>query len=282
VISSINITKAGIYYAKYNSNTSGGGGWVRPPNNSGGSGTDPVAPTAPETTPGAVSPDQPSVTGPLSGFSDASGISSWAVPFIEKLVQAGVISGYADGTLKPQGNVTRAEFTKMIVVGLKLTASGAAKSFPDDVKAGDWYKEFVDIASANNIVNGISATVFSPNANISRQDLAAIAYRALVFLEATIPAPSATKFSDDTRIADYAKDAVYVLRELAIVSGRTDGSFDPLAFATREETAKIICGVMDYVSASTAAQSAVPDATVPSDGTAPEDTTSEPAIGIGK
>jgi hypothetical protein len=169
------------------------------------------------------------------------------VPFIEKLVQAGVLSGYSDGSLKPKGNITRAEFTKMIVVGLRLTADGTAKSFPDDVKVGDWYKEFVDIASANSIVNGVSATNFAPDFNISRQDLAAIAYRALVSLNAVIPAPSADKFSDDAGIADYARDAVYVLRELAIVGGRTNGSFDPLAFATREETAKIICGVMDYV-----------------------------------
>jgi hypothetical protein len=171
-----------------------------------------------------------------------------------------VISGYSDGTLRPKANVTRAEFTKLVVSGLNLKAGSAPKSFANDVVAGDWYKEFVDIASSLDVINGISSGNFAPNANITRQDLSAIVYRTLVYLKLNIPALDGSKFTDDGSIADYAKDAVYALKQLNIVSGRTDGSFDPLAFATREETAKIISGLIDYAASSVAAQNAADEA----------------------
>ncbi|MDR0570359.1 MAG: S-layer homology domain-containing protein [Clostridiales Family XIII bacterium] len=203
-------------------------------------------------TPGAVAPLDPGpAEGALSKFTDASGISAWALPYLEKLVQGGIISGYTDGSLGPKRNVTRAEFTKMIVSALKIASGEAAKSFVD-VAAGDWYKEFVDIASACDIVKGVSETSFAPNSNITRQDLATIAYRALIFSKTSLSTPDGNKFADDASIADYAKDAVYTLKKLQIVSGRDDGNFDPAAFATREETAKIISGVMDYVAVGTA------------------------------
>ncbi|MDR0570882.1 MAG: glycoside hydrolase family 3 C-terminal domain-containing protein [Clostridiales Family XIII bacterium] len=225
--------------------TSGGGSAAPQPN---------VTQPAVTVTPGAVVPLDPNpAEGPLSKFTDASGISAWALPFFEKLVQAGVISGDSDGTLKPKRNVTRAEFTKMIVVAAKIPSGGTAKLFPSDVNAGDWYKEFVDIASAYDIVKGVSETAFAPNINITRQDLAAIAYRALVFSKVSLPAPDGDKFSDDVRIADYAKDAVYTLKKLQIVSGRDSGGFDPTAFATREEAVKIVSGVMDCMASGTVA-----------------------------
>jgi hypothetical protein len=192
-------------------------------------------------------------------------------------VKEGVISGYEDNTLRPKGNVTRAEFTKMIVTALKITAGGAPKSFPADVKAGDWYKEYVDAASSNGLINGITETSFAPGAQISRQDLATIAYRALLLAKVTIAAPDGGKFPDDGQIADYAKDAVYALKRLGIIGGRDSGAFDPTAFATREETAKIICGIIDEA----AAQAATPDATQPGDAE-PSETGSAPTGGATK
>jgi hypothetical protein len=168
----------------------------------------------------------------------------------------------------------------MIVTGLKFTAGGEPKLFTD-VNDGDWYKEYVDIASSIDLINGVGSDTFAPNNNISRQDLVTIVYRALLYLGVPIPQFSGEKFTDDSSIADYAKDAVYALRQLGIVGGRPEGNFDPTAPATREETAKIICGIIDYVASVTAAQNAVlPEDTATDEGdaeeaAAPEDTTTE-------
>jgi hypothetical protein len=70
---------------------------------------------------------------------------------------------------------------------------------------------------------------------------------------------------------------------LGIVSGRETGTFDPTATATRSETAKIICGVMDFVTAVTSLDMSgdtspaedviLPEDTIPADETTPEDET---------
>jgi hypothetical protein len=95
-------------------------------------------------------------------------------------------------------------------------------------------------------VNGVGDGSFAPKENISRQDLCTILYRALLKLGIELPDPEPADFTDEAAVAAYAKEAVAVLKRLGIVSGRTDGSFDPRAFATREEAAKIICGIMDF------------------------------------
>jgi len=167
------------------------------------------------------------------------------VEFIEKLVENGIITGYEDNTLRPKGNVTRAEFTKMITAALRINAGGTATPFTD-VPDGSWFKECVELGYGNGLIKGVSDTSFAPNATITRQDLATIAYRALDALELELPQDIDNSFVDNDAIGDYALQAVYTLKGLNIVSGRDNGAFDPLAFATREETAKIICGVMEF------------------------------------
>ncbi|MDR0424760.1 MAG: S-layer homology domain-containing protein [Clostridiales Family XIII bacterium] len=198
----------------------------------------------------AAPPSQTGPTGLAAAFSDAGSIAGWAAPFVERLLTAGIISGRADGSFDPKGNVSRAEFTKMIVNALDIRAGSAPKAF-EDVGAGSWFKEFVDRASSNGLINGTSDTMFEPDATITRQDLCVIAYNALKGLGAT--AGPEGGFTDGDAISAYAREAVYALKQLGIISGRDDGRFDPLATASREEAAKIICGVMDYAASRTAA-----------------------------
>ncbi|MDR0425164.1 MAG: S-layer homology domain-containing protein [Clostridiales Family XIII bacterium] len=198
-------------------------------------------------------------SGPLASFSDASNVSAWAVDFVTRLVTAGIISGRTDGTIDPMGDVTRAEFTKMVTLALNIPAGGEPEAFVD-VSAGDWFKEFVDKASAADLINGVGGGAFAPNGKISRQDICTILYRALITLNVALPPADGASFPDAAAVGDYAKDAVSMLKQLGIVSGRSDGSFDPGAFATREETAKIVCGVIDYVAAAAASGPAAAEA----------------------
>jgi beta-glucosidase len=212
-------------------------------------------------------------TGPLATYSDQASIADWARPFVEKLVTAGIMSGRTNGTIDPNGDVTRAEFTKMISLAMGLAAGSDVKTF-SDVSVGDWHKEFVDIASSNNIVTGVSSDSFAPNLTITRQDICTIVYRALTTRGVTLPAADGGVFPDSALIADYAKDAVSMLKQLGIVSGRESGAFDPLAYATRQETAKIICGVQDFV-AGQSAPAAVADEAAASEGSAEATETAE-------
>jgi hypothetical protein len=155
------------------------------------------------------------------------------------------MGGRADGTLDPKGNLSRAELTKMITLVFSLQPKGKAASFTD-IREGDWYREYVDNAYSNGLINGIGDSVFAPDADISRQDICVIAYRALSRTDSALPDAAAATFADQNAIAEYAVTAVGTLRQIGIVSGRPDGSFDPTANITREEAAKILVGVMEY------------------------------------
>lgn len=253
-----------LFSHKNEESTGGNGG-----GNNGGSGatTTPSPTPTPTTSPGDVNLNEK--------FSDAEKISSWALPFIQKLVNEKILEGRENGTIDPLGDITRAEFVKMIVTALDFKASGTPKSFID-VNSGDWFKSYIDIASGNGLILGVSDYEFAPNEKIMRQDICVIMLRALKAKGITLPEAEVNNFLDSGDIATYAVEAVNMLKQLEIVVGRDNGMFDPRTNATREETAKITCGIMDYVAKAPVA-SATPTPTgtpVPSATPAP---TSSPA-----
>ena len=101
----------------------------------------------------------------------------WSTQYINSLYAAKLINGYEDGTFKPEGNITRAEFAKLVVQAYGLDLSSAATPFKD-VKAGNWATPYIQTAYANGLVNGVTTTTFQPNAPIKRGDLALLLYRA--------------------------------------------------------------------------------------------------------
>ena len=58
-----------------------------------------------------------------------------------------------------------------------------------------------------------------------------------------------THFSDDEQISDYAKEAVYFMQKAGVISGMGDGCFAPKGLATRAESAKILCNVLEGLKA---------------------------------
>ena len=110
-----------------------------------------------------------------------------------------------------------------------------------DVSKSDWYSQSVLSAEKLNIVNGISNDLFGASENITRQDAAAIVYRAArytsIMLDDDIENMS---FADQEDISDYAQTAVKILKKMGIINGYDDGSYKPMGTATRAEAAMII------------------------------------------
>lgn len=134
-----------------------------------------------------------------------------------------------------------------MVSALKLEQKDTTQSF-NDVEADSWYASFVNIAVSQGIVNGVGENEFAPNAEISRQDLCTIIYKALLASHIHLPETQRADFSDQQAIKDYAMEAVNMLKTLGIISGRDGGNFAPEATTTRAEAAKIIKGILDYMS----------------------------------
>lgn len=163
--------------------------------------------------------------------------TSPAASDITALANKLIFKGTSATTFSPKNNLTRAEFTAILVRALGLR-SDAAATFTD-VKATDWYAADVAAATKAGLILGVGGGKFAPKANVSRQEVAVILDRAvkLAGIELTPANPSFTAYSDNAKIAGYAKDSVQFLSAAGILTGTSGSVFNPTAPATRETIA---------------------------------------------
>lgn len=169
--------------------------------------------------------------------------AEWAKESILRLYEKGIVNGKENGKFAPNDTVTREEFAAMLVRAFNLTSQTAANFA--DVAPDAWYAEAVNAAVENEIVNGISETEFGVSQELTRQDCATMCERLLNRLGAATEADGEV-FADDAEIADYAKNAVYTLKKLGIISGVGENTFSPETACTRAMTAKIIDLLGEY------------------------------------
>jgi len=171
-------------------------------------------------------------------FKDLAGVE-WAKEAITQLSYMSVVNGKTDDLFYPNDNVLREEFAKMITTAFSMNL--VDNEFPfADVKNDDWCYKYVKTAYLAGITKGISETLFGKGQMITRQDLCVMVYNALKAGDKSIPAGVVKSFTDEEKIADYAKEAIRAMCAANIVNGFDDGSFNPTANATRAEAAKII------------------------------------------
>lgn len=171
-------------------------------------------------------------------FDDLDSVE-WAREPICKLAEMGVLRGKEYRLFYPNDNIMREEFVKMLTVAYKLNIENKTDKFTD-VNADDWFMPYVAAALENGIVNGVSDDMFGTGQNITRQDLAVMAYNAALKNGVEFNTEGVQKFSDDDKISDYAKTAVYALKSQDIVNGIDGKNFAPQDTATRAEAAKIL------------------------------------------
>ncbi|MGB9975752.1 S-layer homology domain-containing protein [Thermovenabulum sp.] len=168
----------------------------------------------------------------------------WAKDVLIKWNQNGLLSGYSDGTIKPDKTITRAEFVTLInrVFGFYKKAEINFK----DVEKNSWYYDEIAKAFAAKIVNGYSDNTFKPNNEITRQEMAAIIGR-LVKLNEINDDSLLENFKDKDKVAQWAKGAVCAIVKEGYMNGYTDGTFKPEGKATRAEVIKVLDNAFSYV-----------------------------------
>lgn len=182
---------------------------------------------------------------PMIKFKDIE--SHWAKEAIEALVAKGIIKGQAEDRFNPNGKITRAEFTALIVrlFDLKLGDTEQNINFVD-VKTGNWYYDIVKIGSQQGIVKGVGSEQFAPNKEITREQMVTILMKALktkVQLDNEIQGIDMAKFQDRAEISEWAMEYVSEAVKRSIVKGKTDTLLDPKGLATRAESAAMILQV---------------------------------------
>jgi hypothetical protein len=164
----------------------------------------------------------------------------WAEEEIQILAGKGIINGRSKGSFEPAADITRAEFSALLVRMLKLDGNDIEIPFKD-VVSDAWYSDEVAAAYASKIVNGKSATEFDPNGKITRQEVAVMITRVLNkegYKEAQ--ESELDVFSDASEIAPWAKAGVAMAVREEIVNGMGDGTFAPQANASRAQAAVIL------------------------------------------
>jgi len=160
----------------------------------------------------------------------------WAQQTIEKWVAKGFVSGYLDGTFKPDQGVTRAEFTVMVNKAFDLQNTDATCSF-SDVSPSDWFYKDVAVAAKSGYTAGYPDNTFQPEKNITRAEASVLVARAKKLATSDSEPVS---FSDAGLIPDWAKGSISVMVAEKLISGYSDGTFKPQNPITRAESLVMI------------------------------------------
>lgn len=212
------------------------------PGSGSASGGDSNASPAPTATPQDSSKDSNQNTNDIKQlYSDADKISPWAYEAIEKATVQGYIQGN-NGQVNPKANITRAEFTKLLVSALELDITSDKAITYKDVALSDWFYPYVNAAHKAGLITGFN-NEFKPNDKITREQMAAIIVRALD-LPATKPA---TAIKDLSSVSAWAKADVETIVATGLMLG-DNHQFKPKELVTREMAAVVATRAHDYKS----------------------------------
>lgn len=167
----------------------------------------------------------------------------WAEASVMILYDKGIISAADNQNFRPEENITREEFVKLLVCLCAQNEQMSDYRFTDATENA-WYHEYLVKAYAAGITTGYPDGRFGIGESITREDMAVLCARAVEYVGMTLAKDKSVEFTDKAEIAEYAQNYISVLVELGIISGMDDGSFAPKATATRAQAAKMIAALM--------------------------------------
>lgn len=168
----------------------------------------------------------------------------WSAGDVNKLISQGAVGGYPDYTFRPDTTITRAEFSKILRQSLGL-ASVEGNGFSDTIN--HWAITDINTLVRNQIIIPAEyGKQYGPDSAITRREIAIMLVRALGLNGSAVAfSGRTTEFSDDADINSYDKGYLYLAKELELVSGYEDRSFQPNHKATRAEACVMIVRLLD-------------------------------------
>ncbi|MDF2716357.1 MAG: hypothetical protein K0R28_3282 [Paenibacillus sp.] len=175
-------------------------------------------------------------------FDDIAG--HWAKASIDDMASRLVVNGATAGQYKPDHEITRAEFTAIVVRALGLRKADQAPAF-NDMKSSDWSYEAVSIGASYGLVQGYEDGTFGPDRKITRQEAMTILSKAMTLIGMDLSVASGQQekllaaFSDQNLLSDWAALPAALNIRYGIVEGSGE-QLRPQANITRAETAAIV------------------------------------------
>ncbi|MCZ8523104.1 MULTISPECIES: S-layer homology domain-containing protein [Paenibacillus] len=170
--------------------------------------------------------------------------SHWAQADVELLANKLVVDGVSADEFQPDRSITRAEFAALVVRSLSLNAV-TTNTYFTDIESSAWYANTVASATYAGIINGYEDNTFRPNAEITREELAAMVVRAANYAGIETSVSSAkqaevlSKFEDADSIV-WANAEVAAAINAGLVNGLTDSEIAPVSEATRAQAATML------------------------------------------
>jgi len=173
--------------------------------------------------------------------------SDWAKAEVDEAFEEGLIPKEmtVDSLIK---KITRKEFAAIAVKLYEYIVGNVSYVKITETPFVDFsefcvYNDYIGTAYSLGITNGIERHIFSPDANISREQLATMLYRVIELAEQNgygkfsknFDHNNVRKFSDHTKISAYAEKSVYFMAEYGIIKGVDGANFAPIDTATKEQ-----------------------------------------------
>lgn len=172
-------------------------------------------------------------------FSDME--NHWAKTDAEILATLGIVNGIGNGEFGPDLSLTRAQYAKMVVLGMGLSPEqDPVLTFADQADIPDWARGYVAVAVEHGLIIGFEDGTFRAGQLVSRTQVAVVAARALRDIGIRQGRGEPRHFRDDDRIPAWAQADVDLTTSAGVISDFWGDLFIPDAPATRGLAAAVV------------------------------------------
>ena len=167
----------------------------------------------------------------------------WFYDAVQYCVDNGMVNGTSATTFSPETSMTRAQF--ITILG-RMEHVDAGRYINNgrfsDVKPGDYFSPYVTWAASKGLATGTSLTIFAPDGQLTREQMATFVARYLTAKNVQLSAPDmpTAYFKDAARVSGWAQESVELLPQYGLLRGDTDGNVNPGEVLTRAEGATVL------------------------------------------
>lgn len=191
--------------------------------------------------PTGISINKP-ILGQKQSFKDMG--THWSGSYVTLLTRANVISGYPDGTYRPEVTLTKAEVITMLVKAFSKDYNTLKpETLPMDVKSTDWHYDFMTYAAYLKLFE-FNGDMALPNEPLTREKTANILANMAMTLKLNPEGGTSLTFSDISHLSRTTQEDLLWLTKMGVFSGYPDGTFKPNQVVTRAEASVLIIKMM--------------------------------------
>ncbi len=181
--------------------------------------------------------------------SELSVIKEFKEHYNEEIIQLAlkeaIFNGVSEKMFGPDETMTRGMVITVLGRLENIEKTGRTTNFTD-VPKGSYYEEYIAWGIENKIVTGTSENEFSPDKDITREEMAVMMANYVKYKKFDYEL-KAIYFSDLDTISTWALESVKILNELKIMQGNSDGTYNPKKVATRAEIATVFYNYLNYI-----------------------------------